>query len=453
MNISLFFTFFIGLAIVYTIIGIIASKKITTISDYFLAGRNLGLWPVMSTLIATQLGGGMLLGTAQEAYRVGLYGIMYTLGMSLGFLLLGFGIASRLQSLNVATTAELFETRYNSPTLKKIASILSIITMGGILVGQVVGAKILLSGLGFFNEPIFITFWLFTILYTMVGGLKAVVLTDIFQVIFIIVIFTGVFLHSVWLQPQELVTLFQSQKYFDPAHLNTSTLLATLFMPILFSLIEQDLAQRFFAARTKCIASLAAIGSAIFMLLFSLVPIYFGMKAQLLGLSIPLGQSPLIPVLQTITTDLILVLAVCAIIAAITSTADSLLCAIGSNLAQDFDVSFLGKNPLTQSKYITLIVGLAALGASYLVSQNIIGILIESYEISVSCLLVPLLFCYFRKNVNKTAAIGGIIGGLLGFIGFRLWTPPIAKEILTLLLSLVGYLLGNTSPIRKRIPR
>ena len=237
MNTMLFFTVFIAFGIIYTIIGLFASRKITTITDYFLAGRNLGLSSVMFTLIATQLGGGMLLGTAQQAYQFGLYGIMYTLGMSLGFLMLGSGFAAKLQSLNVATTAELFETRYNSVTLKKFASVLSIITMGGILVGQVVGARTLLMGLGLFNEPIFIAFWLFTIWYTMVGGLKAVVLTDVFQVIFIIMLFTGIFLYTLWLQPQELFTIINSQQYFDSAQINTSTLLATLFMPAFFSLV------------------------------------------------------------------------------------------------------------------------------------------------------------------------------------------------------------------------
>ena len=443
MNMFLLFTILISFAIIYTIIGIFASRKITNVTDYFLAGRNLGLASVTFTLIATQLGGGMLLGTSQQAYYTGLYGMMYTLGMSLGFLLLGLGFAAKLRSLNVATTAELFETRYHSQMLKKIASLLSIITMSGILVGQVVGAKTILAGLGFFNESIFITFWLFTILYTMIGGLKAVVLTDIFQVTFIILLFTGIFVYTIWANPQEAIVLFQSQKYFDPAYINTSTLLATLFMPALFSLIEQDLAQRFFAARTKKIATLSAIGAAISLLLFSLVPIYFGIKAHMLGLSVPIDKSPLIPVLQMITSEFILVLAICAIIAAILSTADSLLCAIGSNLAQDFNLSFISKNPLSRSKYITLFVGLTALGASYLVPANIITILVESYEISVSCLLVPLLFCYFKKEVKKTAAFGGIIGGLIGLIGFRIWIPLLPKELLTLLLSLGGYFVGS----------
>ena len=52
----------------------------------------------------------------------------------------------------------------------------------------------------------------------------------------------------------------------------------------LAALAEQDLAQRFFAARTKKIATLSALLTGGFMILFALVPIYFGMQAKLLGL-------------------------------------------------------------------------------------------------------------------------------------------------------------------------
>lgn len=450
MNTLLFLSIFSALGILYFFIGLYASRNIKTNEDYFLANRDLGFWPVTFTLIATQLGGGMLLGTAEQAYRVGLWGILYTLGMSLGFLLLGLGFAAKLRSLNVATTAELFETKYHSPTLKKIASLLSVATMYGILIAQVVASKSLLAGLGIHNEFIFIAFWAFVILYTMVGGLKAVVFTDVAQVWVIILVFGGIFIYSLL---QESSTFFsfasfssiQDKFLLEGATITTSSLIATILLPALFSLIEQDLAQRFFAARTQRIAALSAIASSIFLLSFSFIPIYFGMKAHLLNLIIPAGSSPLIPVIEHMTGQLVVILAVCGIIAAITSTADSLLCAVSSNLAQDFDFSFIGiKDKLKLSQIVTLLTGIGALLASYSVSPDIIGILISSYEISVSCLLVPLLFAYFGTNLKKNAAIGGIISGFVGFIIFRLYPIIIPKEIAALCLSLFGYWIGNS---------
>ena len=165
MNSALFFAVFAVLALFYTILGFVASKKIKTTSDYFLAGRNLGLFSVTLTLIATQVGGGMLVGTSQNAYLYGIYGILYTVGMAVGFVLLGLGFASKLQSLNVATTAEIFETRYGSKPLKTVASLLSIITMTGILIGQVVGSRTIIDTLqfGIGNELIFYIIGLFRV--------------------------------------------------------------------------------------------------------------------------------------------------------------------------------------------------------------------------------------------------------------------------------------------------
>ena len=442
MTSLLFFSVLALFSAILFIIGFIASRKITTVTDYFLADRNLGTLPVLFTLIATQLGGGMLLGTAQDAYITGIYGILYTLGIVGGFLLLACGIAGRLQTFNVGTTAQLFETQYNSPGLRKFAALLSIVTMSGILIGQVIGAKALMSSLGFFSEPLFILFWCMVIAYTMIGGLHAVVFTDMFQVLFIIILFSSIFLYTIIQDPAAAFALIKSQKQFSHATVSNSLILRTIFFPMLFALIEQDLAQRFFASKSKRVATVAAFGAALFIIGFALIPIYFGMQAQLLGLTILPNQSPLIPVLQLFTSDLVLALATVAIIAAITSTADSLLCAISSVFAYNFNPTFLPISSLNRSKLITVTVGIGALLASYCAPHNIIHILIESYEISVSCLLVPLLFCYFIPRVKRNAALGGVLGGLGGLLLFKFYTPCVPKEILTLLLSLAGYIIG-----------
>lgn len=442
MNMYLFLTVFIMLAMIYTAVGLYASRAITTTTDYFLAGKNLGLGPLIFTLLATQIGGGMLLGTAQEGYIFGLYGLTYTIGMCIGFLLLGFGFAQRLQSLNITTTAELFQTRYKSPGLKKIASLISMATLSGILIGQIIGSKALLTGIGMNNELVFILFWFFTIWYTMAGGLQAVVWTDVVQILFIIVFFSGLFFYNLWANPTSISVLANTTYTIAP--FDMSTALATLFMPALFSLIEQDLAQRFFAAQSAQIARLGAFGSAIGLIVFAIIPLYFGMQARAVGIIVPDSTSPLMPYLATFCNDLCLVFAVCAIVAAITSTATSLLCAVASNADQDFDLSWTTiREPVYRSRIITLIVGCTALYASYHVSPNIIKILITSYELSVVCLCIPLLVAYVKKDVTKYAAIGGIIGGLIGFVVFRcIPVPYVPKELAALTLSGIGYILG-----------
>ncbi len=448
MNTTLFLTIFSALGIIYLILGFIASRGIKTTIDYFLAGRKLGFIAVTFTLIATQLGGNMLIGASEWAYEYGLYSIVYSFGMALGFLLLSTGFAAKLHECNVTTTAELFETKYNSPLLRKIASLISIVSLCGILVSLVVGSKTLITGLGITHEAVFITFWLFIIIYTMVGGLKAVVITDVFQVLFIIASIGGFFIYCLFFRPaplEPLSTLFQAHHFFSLESLTTAKVIATLMMPALFSLIEQDLAQRFFAARTKHIAIFSALAAALFIIAFGFVPVYFGMQAHIANITVPTGASPLVVMLETLTGgNFFFVLTICGIIAAITSTADSLLCAISSNIAQDFNINpKWSKDRLAVSQSITFIAGIIAFLASYSVNQNIIDIVISSYELSVCCLLIPLLFALFNDRLNRNAAISSALFGLCGFIVFRIYSPFVPKEIATLGLSFLGYTIGN----------
>lgn len=446
MDITVFIVLFSTLSIMYLIIGLYASKKASTNTEYFLAGRALGIPEVTFTLVATQLGGAMLLGTAAKAYSIGLYGMFYTLGISIGFLLLGLGFAAKLQTLNVATTAQLFQTKYGSETLKKIASFLSIASMVGILIGQVIGSKTLLAGIGASNELLFLMLWAFIITYTMVGGLAAVVLTDIAQVIYIFLAFGAIFAYCLWQEPLSFFTSLGSiQEHFTTESFDLISILPIVIIPALFSLIEQDLAQRFFAARSPRVAATSALFASACIMIFSCVPLYFGMKLKLAGIILPLESDPLLASIEHFTNTTMLAFAICGIFAAITSTADSLLCAISSNLAQDFDFSGLGlKKGVHLSKGTTLLTGLVAVAASYIITKDIIDILIDSYALSVSCLLVPLLFAYFSTNLKKRAAIFSIVAGLFGFFFFRWFpVPGVPKELAALALSFVAYLVGN----------
>lgn len=442
MNTFIFLTIFSVLGLLYVILGIRASKNVKTDTDYFIANRQLGTWQITCNLIATQLGGGMLLGTAASAYAIGYYGILYTIGMALGFILLSCGVASRLQQFNVTTTAALFETQYKSPTLKKIASLLSIATLFGILIAQVVGFKSLMATIGFGSGLVVLPFWLSVIGYTMIGGLRAITINDMVQLAIITVTFVSIFFYQLITKP--IAFTLETQRLFGAQEFSFYSLSAIILMPALFSLIEQDLAQRFFASKSKTVATLSAINATIFLALFAIIPVYLGMSARLNAIAMPEGASPLLALLQQTLPEIIFAIALCAIVAAIISTADALMNGISANITQDFALAkFTSLNTLVCSKITTGVVGITALIASYFVPASIIDIIISSYEISVSCLLVPLLFCYFKKDVKKTAAICSIIAGFFGFIIFRIYPLPIPKEIMALLLSLLGYLIGD----------
>lgn len=442
---TIFIAILLTLAASWIGMAFYSSRKITSTTDYFLAGKQLGVAPIALTLMATQIGGGFLSGIAQESYYTGFYGILYALGICAGFILLGLGVAQRLKALNISTTAELFETKYHSPLLRKIASALLIASLWGILVAQIVAFKTIAAGVGI-GTWVTVVFWLAIIIHTMMGGLNAVVGVDMLKQVFIVTVFSGIFIYSFFTldnPPFSWSALNHVQSFFAVPGQSMHELFALFLMPTLFCLIEQDLAQCFFAAQNSAIASRAAVYASIFLLCFSLAPVYFGMQTRLLNLEIAGDANPLIIFLSyIIRSDVIIACALFALIAAITSTANSLLCATSAHIAQDFVVRKNAKDTITISRTITLLTGGAALIASFLVDKNILGILTTSYELSVSCLFVSALIAYFKKEVKMEAAALSMLAGACGFVLFRYISVGIPKEIATLALSLCGYLIG-----------
>src|SRR5262245_59394829 len=141
VNIPLFVALLFTLQLACLIVGTITAKGEKGRAGYFLVSRKLGFWPLTMTLIATLIGGGSTLGAAEEAYRHGWIIFLYPLGGSLGFVLLALGLSKRLNRFKIATIAEIMEVAYKSRNLRKIASLLSIIALTAILVGQIIAAR------------------------------------------------------------------------------------------------------------------------------------------------------------------------------------------------------------------------------------------------------------------------------------------------------------------------
>ena len=451
---TLLFSTLFGIACFYLAIGIWNSFQVKTLKSYFLADRNLGVFKLTFTLVATQLGSGLLLGTSQKAYQIGLWGVAYTIGMSLGFIILGCGLASRMRSLNITTTAEIFETHYKSPNLKLFASALSIISLWGILVAQIIATKMLFLSLGLDDPYILTAFWGFLICYTMIGGFSSIVIIDAIQVMLIVTIFIYLFFKSLPVSVNKLANIklmTKMQNYFFSKKLTYTDFLPTLIMPTLFSLIEQDLAQRFFAAKTRLTATISAFLASFMLVGFSFIPLFFGILAKIKKISIPAGADPLIPVIAAMTSKTLLVFAICGIIAAITSTADSLLSAISSNIVQDFGKFLpLDKQKIFMSRTVSLITGCCALIASFFIAGDIIFVLENSYRISVICLVVPTVIAYFTQKLHAWSAWTSIACGVVGFIGATIFIKsPILKDVIPLVCSFIGYFIAHFTMLHK----
>lgn len=440
MNIPLFFFLILTLAILCVFIGKKSAKGLQTQEDYFLMGRKLSLVPLALTLLATQLGGGTLLGAAEEAYKSGFSVLFYPLGASLGLLILGLGFGKKFRNLNISTIAEIFEKVYRSRKQRSIASILSILTMFLILVAQCIAARKFFVSIGI-NSPLFFTFsWAAVVIYTVLGGLKAVVKTDILQAILILLVLGSAYF---FIDSKNLSTISISQASLSIKNVSWT---GWFLMPLLFMLIEQDMGQRCFAAKSSKIIPSSTIIAAALLFTGSAIAIMFGVLAKSSGLNISDDSCTLLESVKFLTNSKITTFFMVAIFLAIISTADSLLCSISSNISCDF----FPTKKLYLSRALTALTGFGALGLSYLFS-SVVNVLMISYELSVCILCVPVISAIYLKKPTKTAAYFSMTFGALSFLTLRIYEIPFPKEIVSLTLSLSGYVLGQFIQKQRRI--
>jgi SSS family solute:Na+ symporter len=440
MNITTFICLLFGLQLFYWAVGKRASKKIETNEDYFLAGKTVRLLPLTMTFLATQVGGGLVLGASNEAYRYGWAILLYPLGAALGLIFLGAGIGKKLAGFNVSTVAQIFEVVYKSANLKKIASVLSITSLFMVLVGQIIASSQFLVSIGFNNTPLFIAFWAIVIIYTAQGGLKAVISTDIVQASFFAIVFVVCFGLVAWSEP----LAFQMPQLAESGFIG-SKLCGWLLMPLMFMVIEQDMGQRCFAGKSPKIVSQATLLAGIGTLIICCVPVFFGVLARNLNLPIPEGASVLMIAIEKTTGPTISAIVGCAILAAVISTATSLISAISSNISTDFQKN----SSLKSVQWITAGISVAAIVFAFYF-DNVVDLLIQSYELSVSCLFVPIFIALFNKKGNALAAWISVLFGVAGFILFRMYPIAIPKEVASILLSLLGFGLGYLIKLFKR---
>ncbi|MEM7588854.1 MAG: sodium:solute symporter family protein [Myxococcota bacterium] len=435
-------------ALVFTVavcgaLGLWAGRCSNNKQDYFLANRQLGWLPLSLTLVATQIGAGMMLGTSQEAFTSGIVGLFYSAGMGLGFLILGFGVAGRLRELNLCTTAQLFETHYGSKMLRRFASLLSVATLGGLLTGQVVASQKILSPIaGEWTLWLMAILWGTLIIYTLFGGLRAVVATDMLQVGIIVAALLAT-LGICWVGNLHTASahVWVSTRAGTTATVPWHKWQSVLLMPACYALIEQDLAQRFFSSKNRRCALLAALIAAIAVILLALLPLYFGLLARdLLPATQQPTSHPLLLLMDSLGNPLLSCAMLCALLAAVSSTADSLLCAMASNVVYDFGQA----GNIKLSRLVTAIVGITALLLAPL-ANSVLEVLTLSYTLSVSCLFVPIMACLFKKQVYTQAAWTSALLGLFGFFATFLQTQAHqdVNPLPALLLSLAGYIVAT----------
>lgn len=299
------------------------------------------------------------------------------------------------------------------------------------------------------------------IAYTAISGLWAVTLTDFIQIILGtigVIIATTLALISVGgfagiedkLSELYLTGVISSppSEYFNIFSPGTAVIVLTVVATVMYTLIGQDFYQRLFASKDEKVAVSASLFSGIFLIIVSFIPVTAGMAALALSPNpTEILKTPRIAIPHLILVALGPVVGsifVAAILAAVMSTADSLLLAATSHVVRDFYYRFnpriTDRQMLKLSIIVTIVVGAFSL-VTALTVRGIIELLIYSYDLYTSGVFVPLVLGLLWKRATKEGAVAGMIAGFIASLaGIMGLIPAEIYEMIYIWGALISFI-------------
>ncbi len=455
---------FIGYMFLMLGVGVYFMKKNKSQDDYYVGGRDIGSWHIGLSVVATDVGGGFSVGLGGLGFIMGLSGSWMLFTGLLGAWLAAVFLIPRVKKdsafANFYTFPQIFGYLFN----KQVAIVAAMICMIGYLgftSSQLLAGAKLASGT-FPDLDIDYALWIMgaiAIVYTVMGGLKAVIYTDTIQWIILMLglILIGLPVSYYHVGGWETIRETLPAEFFTLSNLRWQDFAnwGITILPIWF--IGMTLYQRIFASRDVQSAKKAWFIAGLFEWpIMAFMGVSLGLLSRvafeqglLMGDLNSFDPEMGLPVLlRTILPSGILGLMMAAYFSAVLSTADSCLMAASGNLSTDIFGKFLaGKNEKLQirfSQIFTLLLGMIALAVA-LQMTNVLELMLYSYAFMVSGLLVPVLFGLFTNIKDGNAALGAmIIGGFMTAtlsyleVGLPLDLDP---NFLGILCSLATYLL------------
>lgn len=441
---------YLGYTIIYFVlmfaVGFYYFIKVKTSDDYLIAGWNMGFWSILGTKLSTSFGAAVFIGWVGMGFTVGLSGYFkFALPTALAGLLLIIFFAKSLRKQKLYTISDLFSERFGSST-GIIPAILSAIIYSIPTTALQIIAMATLFQMAFELDYLIGIFIAFALIlgFTILGGLKATIVTDAFQSFVIVAGIIILFIASVIYGGgfKEILNN-TSPEYLSPTGpdgLQEVLLFALSVAP--FYLIWQSTWQRIFAAKTGGIAKKAGIIAFLIGGTVSFLPFAIGLMARNY---VPLDMEPDL-IFSYVTTELLPPaiggIIIVALLSALMTGADSFILQGSSNLTQDLYYRLINPNAdekkmMLVSRLTVVIIAVLALIVAYNVT-GIIDIYQWALRISAAALVFPFLSVMFWRRTTKSGVIGSM---LLATIATLIWPYlriPIDHTIFAFVVSLVS---------------
>ena len=443
------------LVLIWIGVSVVRSRSEKNKYDSFLAAdRNMNLLQTTSSAAATDIGGGFSIAMGGLGFTLGVSGSWMIAVSGLSIVMVSFLMVPKVKRwsdrVKGLTTGDLFAARFDrkTGTLAAVVIGLSWFTFVG---GQIIaGGKLLQVTLNMNLTVAVLVSGAVILAYTTMGGLKAVIYTDVFQmlVLMIGIVFIAVPIGLIevggWSAMAQQFSSSDSTKHLlDWSAVGWRQMLGWFFaiFPVWF--ISIAAMQRIIAARDVKTAQRGFFltGIPIEWPLFAIGSTMIGLFARYLipDLTDPELATPMI-IMQLLPAG-IAGLVIAAYIAAVMSSADSCLMGPVAIFTNDIYKRYIKPNSselhlVRVARYATLILGILAIVTAYLI-PNVLDLILYAYTFGSAGIFFPMLGLLFWK---KTTAKGAFWSMLLG--GSSAVIYSIIGEPFGFAASYLGWIIG-----------
>jgi Na+/proline symporter len=399
----------IGYALVCIAIGLISTKG-NRDEDYLIAGRKIGLFGFVSTVVASYIGGAAIVAYSAYVYKFGISALTVFLGTAAGFLIfIPYALKLRKYSTKeqFLTLSDWFYFKYDKKTGVASALILFVVYFGMLLNQFIAGSSILANISGWSYETALVASASVITIYLFAGGFKSVVKTDVFQYIIMFILF--VLLAYVLLKGDRDF----GREISDFSDMNLSMSIAFTFFGILIIFQSAEYWQRVYAAKNSRVVKKGFLLSALLVLVTGFAITIVGLSAhyQVPGLA---PRDAFAEGLKVLVPSKFAGAGLVLLFAAIMSSADTIIFVLASSVAKDY-ISHFSKKEVTQHNlkiqtkiFIVLFSLVGFLLAFYF--RSIIDVIV--FITGVGFTIVPAAVASFHFTIEKEAAWASLGSGV-----------------------------------------
>jgi SSS family solute:Na+ symporter len=421
-----------------------ASHGIKDLRQYLVSHQNFGFFALFSTIVASFVGAGVVMGTAQKAFQFGIGHALGLLGFGLQLFLTGWWIAPRMAKFrHMVTLGEVIEKHYGKvPQI--LTGILWLSFCIGILTAQMSAMGSLISSLLGYDRTLSILLSAgLVIFYCYVGGIRAVVATDIVQLVLlllaiIVVAVCGVHTIGGW---HSLIENIPSA-HLAPTSYLSGWELAFVFMSFLLGdMLIPPVFQRLLMGKNEKITRKAYMSAGVVIVPICFLVMVHGLVAYCIDPA--MANKDITAILFKSTLALpFAIIALIGFISVIMSSADSYLNAAAGSLVNDVLVPMSGKplsasHVLSLAKWTTVILGVCSTFFAIAV-QDILDILLKTYQFWGPTLVVPLIGIFSNKTLPPWGFYASVLMGGLSVVVWNTFDLETLTHVTALIVGIAS---------------